>query len=224
MADPKAITDPQTQSTMTNQATITSVEATPVGGQEDNQRILARQTPSGTSRGVQQLGGPSLSADSGNKQITVTDNVPQVLMGNQPTFGEGFFVTRQGIDATSATSPNDFIFNSNQNVFKIIKTDTFSLTLTADPISSFSIEHGQDFAPIPLAFLTNVTDGTISGNFPFPTDLSFSVDTGAGVIYTAASLRCSADATSVYFECLNATGAELGTFDIKYYLLQESSS
>lgn len=239
----KVITDPQTQGAYHSaDPNNNTVDSASVGGDADNTRILARQTPSGTSRGVQQLGGPSLQADSGNKQITVTDTVPQVLMGSQPTFGEGFFVSKPGIDVTSATSASSLVFNSNQNVFKIIEgyPKTISLTFVNAAVDVISIAHGLDFVPAAIAFLNGVNQTSAGGdqllsnaNIPLPTFLGTSVDTIKGtatnsgnsipIVAFSAYLFVAPDPTYINFEMLNASGGSIFT-RITYYLLTETAT
>lgn len=232
-----AITDPQTQSSYEQaDPNANAVESSPVGGQEDNQRVLARQTPSGTSRGVQQLGGPSLQADSGNKQITVTDTVPEVLMGSQPTFGEGFYVSKSGIDATTTTNPDDFIFNSNQNVFKIVQTGTATM-----PIASYNtttktvgfanassqIAHNLSYTPICLGFIISL-GGTL-GSQLLPATV---ITGGSGVRTLTENYQVSADNIYVYLtstisyvsNSAESRNDASTNYVIKYYLLQETAN
>lgn len=231
------ITDPQSQSSY-DQAdpNANAVENTPVGGQEDNQRVLARQTPSGTSRGVQQLGGPSLQADSGNKQITVTDLVPQVLMGSQPNFGEGFFVTKPGIDVTLANDVGDFVFNSNQDVFKIVEKQTDNITNDGSPITINQIRHGLNFIPIVQGFLNNeslTVGGSTTLSIPLPTWTGASIDTIKGtatnsgnpipIVAFSSYLNIMTDNTFVQTVLLNASGVPLN-FVVTFYLLQETAT
>lgn len=220
------VSDPQ-QGHDPDIASVPSVDAGAVP-QMDMERVLPRQQSTGMSRGINQLGSPNVFVDSGNNQIIVskTDNqvtTNQVLMGDQANFGEGFYVTKPGIPVDTAKNTSDFIFNSNQNIFKIVKTDAFRVALTADLSQYVSIPHDLDFAPIPMAYLISVTDGAINGNFPFPVSAGINVDIVNHVINTTVLLRTSADEQYAYFECLNSTGSALGTFSIRYYLLQETS-
>lgn len=143
-------------------------------------RVLPRQTSTGLARGIQQLGSPNVYVDSGNEQIIVAKNsdantsVPQVLMGNQVNKGEGFYVTKPGIDVTTAKNDSDFIFNSNQNVFKIVKKDTitFNIATTAsdDYFAIDTYNHNLGFEPSYLAFVTppaNYTGVLENTNVPF---------------------------------------------------------
>lgn len=208
----------------------------PIVGQP-SQRILGRHIVSSQSRGVQTMAGEQIvnNPNTGNPVVAIsalkqniiysdpTTQTPRIIAGLLPDNSYGMWVSKPGVDATTASS-TDLIFNSNQDIFKIVQTDTVSVDFISSPFSVFTLAHGLDFAPIPVAFLTDVTDGTASGNFPFPTNLSVTVDLTDGFIKVGASLNVAADATNVYFECVNALGIDLGTFDIKYYLLQESSS
>lgn len=190
----------------------------------DMEKVYPRQVSTGLSRGIQQLGTPNVFVDSGDNQIIVAKNdVNQVLMGDQVNFGEGFYVTKEGVDAKTAKSAKDFIFNSNQNVFKIVKTDTILVDFIDAPVSVLSVAHNLGFAPIPMAFLIGVTDGAASGNFPFPVTLGLDTTSVPGTILNTSYVRVASDTVNVYFEIFNATGSELGVFNVRYYLLQETS-
>lgn len=222
------ITDPQSQSAYPQaDPNINAVENAQLDGtQDDNQRILARQTTSGTSRGVQQLGGPSLQADSGNKQITVSEGLPSVLMGSQPVFGEGFYVTKAGKDVTSANlTLDDLIFNSNQNTFKIVRAKNASVSFLAASYSFVKVAHNLGYAPVPLAFLAASYPGLNIGvgYTPLPTYFNQSLDTVNSVVKWGSYLFTVTDSTNIYFICGNATASAVPAFTIKYYLLQESA-
>lgn len=193
----------------------------------DTPRLFSRQNLTGNSRGIQQFGTPNLFVDSGNNYFGVSKNdVQQVLMGLQPTFGEGFYVTKDGIDASQTTNASDFIFNSNQNVFKIVKTDLINIGISSSTVSTLSIPHGLTFAPIPMAFLVNVgVSGPVTNaNLPLPTFINASVGgVTAGIVSFGSYLYTAADTVNVHFQCLNATGSAPGTFRLRYYLLQETS-
>lgn len=221
-----SITNPQTQSPYDHfDPNTNSVEDSPVGGQEDNQRILARQTPSGTSRGVQQLGSPSIYSDSSNNRIVVEDGLPRVLMGNQPTFGEGFYVSKPTIDATKATDPNQFIFNSNQDILKIVQSGSVSFAFTSSTISTGTVVHGLRFAPMVLAFLNNVGISGIASNanLPLPTWVGATLDTTNHIVNFSSYISAFTDPQNLYFTLLNASGSPI-TLPITYYLLQETAT
>lgn len=202
-------------------------------------------TLSGTYRGVQQLGGPSLIADAGNKRILVNDGTNRVLMGNQPTFGEGFFVSKSGVDVTQTTNAADFIFNSNQNVLKVVQTGTTtipSITVTAaagSGVSSVTIAHNLGFIPVCLAFTVDTNFGTTSRTMlpSFHTYAGFTqvntADAGPNLYIMPLNqyINAQTDATNVTFansitDTLAPSGGNLtsSVISIKYYLLQETAN
>lgn len=61
-------------------------------------------------------------------------------------------VSKSGKNAKTATNPNDFIFHSEYNTFKILSTGTLTnQTVSADP-STFQIAHGKSYTPMVAAF------------------------------------------------------------------------
>lgn len=218
----------------------------------DMQRVLPRQTSTGLARGVQQLGSPNVYVDSGNEQIVVakTDNsltTNQVLMGNQVNKGEGFYVTKPGIDVTTAKNDSDFIFNSNQNVFKIIDKNTsysipsFSIGLGQPNYSFITIPHGQTFEPIvdvyvkgyivnpaisliassfvPLPIFGN-TDNGLAGNYYFPNTATSPSYYFLSIVYSVDETNISIIATTAF----NGTADTLKDIPITYYIRQETAN
>lgn len=62
-------------------------------------------------------------------------------------------VAKIGKDARS-TDPNDFIFHSSYNTFKIVKEATYSFTIPANTIGeAYGENHGLNFIPMVTAFL-----------------------------------------------------------------------
>lgn len=198
-------------------------------------RVLPRQTSTGLARGVQQLGSPNVYVDSGNENIVVAKNdsantsTPQVLMGNQVNFGEGFYVTKPGIDVTSAKSPDDFIFNSNQNVFKIVKTGFLTIPgYSGGPSSAGNYltytsttteHHGLSYVPAVLGYYSD----TSSTSF-LPLPYSIALGSGTTASWFSVSIQVYEDiieAESVTTITGNTTFTN-GDITVKYYLLQES--
>lgn len=192
---------------------------------DDTPRIFPRQSVTGVSRGIQLLGSPDVYVDSDKQQIIAApDGIPQVLMGNQPNFGEGFYVTKPGIDATITNNAADFIFNSNQDVFKIVKSDTVTFSKGANVNSAnLVVAHGLGYAPLVTAYF-------YSGGFYYPFGQTGVAITGTNSGKVTESSSLSVDATNIYFQVLapdwagngNYTSAE--TYMIKYYLLGETAS
>lgn len=171
---------------------------------------------SGVTRGKQQLGGPSLTADADQQQIVVIKLVPQVLMGNQPTFGEGFYVTKDGVDVTTNTDPAQFIFNSNQNVFKIVGSGTYPAQTTTAPTTTNTITHSLGFVPAVLMYTF------VSGLYrPVPYT---QMNTADGTLSYHVTYSVDATSLNIIFQYNNAVGPIGSSLPIKYYLLQETAN
>ena len=64
-----------------------------------------------------------------------------------------FVVSKIGINAELTTDPNDFIFHSDYNTFKIVVEGTKDITLAASTNNqSFTQAHNQNFIPLVSAF------------------------------------------------------------------------
>lgn len=62
-------------------------------------------------------------------------------------------VSKSGINALTATDPNDFIFHSDYNTFKIIAEGTVSPSLESTGSEEpYNILHGQSFVPFVFGF------------------------------------------------------------------------
>ena len=61
-------------------------------------------------------------------------------------------VSKSGKNVLTATSPNDFIFHSSYNAFKIIASFSSSVTVTASSTETKSVNHGLGFVPFCFAF------------------------------------------------------------------------
>ena len=115
-------------------------------------------------------------------------------------------VAKSGIDASEATSPNDFIFHSSYNTLKILAEGTLlSQSVNADP-KTFTVAHGQSILPIVAAF-AKYPDGKIS--LPDQSDYSL-VDYGNFIVQV--------DTTNITFT-FDRPGATYSV-DIKYYIFE----
>jgi hypothetical protein len=212
-------------------ATIPDVSVVPT-----SDRITPNQVASGMTRGIQQLGSDKVYSDGGNQQIIVEDsNEPRVMMGNHATFGEGFYVSKDGTNVKTNTNPANLIFNSSQNAFKIVSAATVSHTLTnaANVVSAGtqtkSIAHGLSFIPAFLVYVTTnagYIDGTLLFMLPEMSVLPAGHALGGGTIFS--KFYATVDATSLninYFHRVNTDySPSVPTFTVRYYLLQESAS
>jgi hypothetical protein len=116
-------------------------------------------------------------------------------------------VAKSGKDALTATDPNDFIFHSAYNTFKIIATGTFSPTVPSGG-NSHSIAHGQSFIPFVFTFI-KFTDSRVG----LPGDRSTAV-TGLGIWLT----KVEVDATNITFWFTNNTSSYVPV--LRYYICE----
>lgn len=62
-------------------------------------------------------------------------------------------VAKSGVNAQTATDPNDFIFHSDYNTFKIIATGLYEPTVIANSTADYTVAHGLEQIPFVLAFM-----------------------------------------------------------------------
>jgi len=199
------------------------------------ERTLPRQVSTGVSRGVQQLGSPNVFVDSGSNQIMVSDTVNQittnrVLVGKQETFGEGFYVSKPGKDVAKITDSAELIFNSNQNVFKVVDSNSISFAvsnLATGATFTEPVAHGQKDVPAIIAFLNGSSSSylTFGRYYAVPTTVPVAV---GGVYQAGIQYSYQVDQTFIYFTVSNYTSlspiTDVGTATFKYYILQETAA
>lgn len=119
-------------------------------------------------------------------------------------------VSKQGINAGTATSPNDFIFHSDYNTFKIVSSGTISSSVTSDP-TTITVAHGQSkipavyaFAKYPDGFVTMPNSYERAGTTPDIADRRWYVE---------------ADATNVNFVFYKGGGANYSPI-VNYYIFE----
>ncbi len=120
-------------------------------------------------------------------------------------------------NALTSTSPNDFIFHSDYNSFKIISKNTKTITISGSTYNQeYSDAHNLGFTPVISAFV-KVQDE----NF-------FYLPNSPGVLYAGSKQLVSndlwfqyisADNNNVYFVFSNYSSSNK-TVDIVYYLLE----
>lgn len=72
-----------------------------------------------------------------------------------------FKISRTGKDVTDSTDPNDFIFDSTYNTFKIIDEGIESTKSVSSNPTTFTVAHGQSSTPAFFAF-AKFPDGYIA--------------------------------------------------------------
>lgn len=238
-----AVDTPVNQSGSANTAAPGNIVSdTAFGGQDDNPRVLARQIGNSAQRGTQTITGQTIVNDptttnpvittSGPNQNQIfsdpTTQTPRVIEGLLPDNTYGLWVSKPGIDATTA-GPEQLAFNSNQNSLKIVKIVEGSFT--SPPVTGVSnafayatavntIPHGLDFIPIPFG---TFFDGITYIQLP-DTKLNFSSPNSPSWI----QFRVSTDSTYVYLSTFsmtyNLTLVNSVNFAAKIYLLQETAN
>ena len=128
----------------------------------------------------------------------------------------GLKVSQPGFDVLTAAD-DELVFNSGQNVFKIVASGTAVLPYAATGTqTSVSVTHGLGYIPIVLAFFEQ--SGTYS-----PLPVSELVLTGADAGKTSRLIDAFATSTTVIFYHNVALYGFSGD-NIKYYLLQETAN
>lgn len=127
-------------------------------------------------------------------------------------------VGKIGKDALRSTNPNDFIFHSEYNTFKLIAEATKSITLAASTNNqSFTEPHGFGFIPLVTAFAKT---GGVARVFPpnFYDVSSWAANIGmssSGVQFNYITV----DATNITFNFNNSNGSTKDV-SIRYFCLE----
>ena len=133
----------------------------------------------------------------------------------------GLKVAKEGYNVLTATD-DQLIFNSTQNVFKIVQKGTASLTIpavTGATTFQTTINHNLGYTPIPLVF-----EGTGPSYLALP--VSHGLTTSG--LFVAANAIFYYDVSSSTLNINANTGQNAGnpsysgTFQFTYYLLQET--
>lgn len=147
----------------------------------------------------------------------------RVLLGKGANGFYGLKVSPAGVDVYDATD-DQLIFNSGQNVFKIVNADTvpISHSHTANSARSTSVPHGQSGVPVVVAFANDlVAPGVPTGvsyNMPF---LYPAVSGGNLVISTYLYLYV--DGTNITVASWSANVTTIVS-NVRYYILQETAA
>lgn len=169
--------------------------------------------------------GRLISNEDRTKIIKDASGTPRILFGEGPDQFYGMKVSQEGIDVTSANN-DELVFNSDQNVFKIVQTGTASVTKPATTTSGTqTIAHNLGYAPQIIAYLYDSDDNTYN-----PTPVMGISWSGANAGKFNILYEAFVDNTNIYLRVITPdTGANTlytnaYTFSFKYYLLQESAS
>lgn len=105
-------------------------------------------------------------------------------------------VSKQGIDVlgTGGTVPNNLIFDSNLNTFKIVASGTFQGTVANGAVGTLSGAHGLSFTPPVSGFVLQMAGTTKQRSLPVG-----GVDYTTSTVYNFAVTNAYADGTNNYF-------------------------
>lgn len=146
-------------------------------------------------------------------------------------FGDGqeFYmrITPPGVNVLDASDDN-LVFNSDNNLFKILHTDTLEFTLDAADASAVSVttesvDHSFSFVPGLFIFL-EAPDGY---SYPMPTYLNVITSVSGsnpGSVLFDSWIEGSVNIDDVTVVGVNPLQFERGPFQARYYLVQETSA
>lgn len=167
--------------------------------------------------------------NDGNVQLLFNDSqTNRLLIGKNNSGQEVVWISPTGVDVTTAdpNQPNQLIFNSNQNIFKIVKTGTVTIPGTGNQspfaagATGLTIAHNLGFAPAFHAYA--LVPIVPVGGFPPVSVWNQAFPTGgadaSGMTY---NLQCGTDANNIYFVDFwsnNSNSAPVSSFSVTYYL------
>ena len=122
-------------------------------------------------------------------------------------------IAKIGKNVLTATDPNDFIFHSSYNTFKIVATGIYSPTISASSTETKTIAHNLFYIPLVHAFAQ-------------AEDIAYAILPNEG-LYNPIGLETTtitfnyvqADASNIIFNITNNTGSNL-VVNIKYYIFE----
>lgn len=148
-------------------------------------------------------------------RILVNDGTTnRVLVGALPDGTFGMKVSQAAYDVTAATD-SQLIFNSSQNMFKIVATGTATIPTSGTSTASVSVAHGLSYIPAFVAYVF------ISATTSYNTIPLVNINTSTGVILS--EYIGWSDATNINFQVIVPGGTVPSTTPVKYYLLQETA-
>ena len=164
-------------------------------------------------------------------RVLDTSGVNIAQFGRFPDGSTALKIAKSGYDVTSALN-DQLIFNSSQNIFKIVSSGTAITTNAtataaaanfASGSTTVTIAHGLSFIPTVIAFIQD-TDYTPNRfrSLPWTTYANVS-----GTVCNWITYSVDADASNIYLlsSCVATGGtANTGNKTIKFFLLQESAN
>lgn len=189
--------------------------------------IKAHQTTSTTYK--TDASAANVRVQQQNSRILAIDSnsIPVADFGLQGDGTIGLKVAQPGIDVTTATNAQ-LIFNSSQDVFKIVMSGTISLnTVSVSDAGAglynsnsvtTTVAHNLGYAPVVIGYINVVTQYIA---------MPYTILDGAGALATWQSYSISVDQFNIYVTSQVLALHQAKTTipaQVKYFLLQESAS
>lgn len=178
------------------------------------------------------LSGRLVIDDARNRILVLdTDGTPKLLAGVDEDGGVRVKLAQTGIDVKVATD-NELIFSSDFNLFKVVQSDTDSLTipnpLVAGSTQTLTIAHNLGYIPAAMVYanVPTIASLTNSGQLaPLPLEL-LDVDSIGSEIYIHLGFRI--DDTNLYIDVKNTTGVDISSlptpWTFRYYIFIETAA
>lgn len=206
-------------------------------GPQGRSQAYDRTQVSGLLGDTLRMGSISMVGKEGSLLVT-DDSNKRVLVGNQTDGSQGITVSKPGYDA-DILRPDTLVFNSNQNVLKIVVSDTYTFSgyssIAASNVETQNnlIFHGLGYVPAYALFVKIRNSGAgVYMNFPsyyyvnVDNQLEFGDSTHSQMvnnIYLGIDEKyLYATRTAFNGDGSNPHGAS--PVEIKYYILQESAT
>ena len=147
----------------------------------------------------------------------------RVLLGKGADGFYGLKVSPPGVDVYTATDAQ-LVFNSDQNIFKIVASDTGTVTTSGHGNFTTVIPHGLSFTPALIAY-ANYPSGSATAYNPVPLILYNAVGGADTQLEPAITATVIVDDVNVTLFVAKITSASFdGDYTFKYYLLQETAN
>ncbi len=121
-------------------------------------------------------------------------------------------VAKKNHDVLIETNPNNFIFHSSYNTFKIVKTGTYSLNIPASTTrTSYTHPHGVWYIPLVHAF------ALYSDRICLPNEKLYNPTGGDAWTFAFDELKSEID--NIIFTVSNSSGSPI-TVKFRYYVFE----
>jgi len=161
-----------------------------------------------------------------SQEIFYANGVGNVLIGQRPANNlnglaqaeEGMFVAQTGVDVRSATD-NQLVFNSQNNVFKIVLSGSAVIPTSATNTSNVIVNHNLGYVPAALVYFSGLAGGQYT-QMPY---VQLNIAANPLVILNAFLYTVTQNDVDFFVEA--PSGSTIGqTYTVRYYLMQETAS